>query len=97
MTKDVVPISVIALRAEHYSTDGKSVIISLTTKYSAVDRKYSVPIECFFDFIADLQRLNAFADRTPTQKPIETTVGPKGDGDLTTTLATTRTVPKGAD
>jgi hypothetical protein len=58
-------VSVIALRAEDYSPDGKNVIISLTTKYSTAERKYSVPIECFYDLVRDLQRLNALADVTP--------------------------------
>ena len=57
-------VSVIALRAEDYSPDGKNVIISLTTKYSTAERKYSVPIECFYDLVRDLQRLNALADVT---------------------------------
>jgi hypothetical protein len=38
------PISVIALRADNYSPDGKNVIISLTTKFSTAERKYSVPV-----------------------------------------------------
>ena len=54
-----IPISIIALRADGYSPDGKNVIISLTTKYSASERKYSVPLECFYDLIMDLRRLNA--------------------------------------
>jgi hypothetical protein len=32
--------------AEDYSPDAKNIIISLATKYSNVERKYSVPIEC---------------------------------------------------
>lgn len=57
-------VSVIGLRAEEYLTDCKSVIISLTTKYSVVERRYSVPIECLRDFILDLQRLNAAESKT---------------------------------
>jgi len=63
----VIPISVIALRAEDYSPDGKNVIISLTTKYSTTERKYSVPVECFYDLIVDLQRLNAPTGATPIE------------------------------
>jgi hypothetical protein len=51
-------VSVIALRADAYSPDG-NVVISLRTKFSSAERKYSVPIECFHDLIVDLQRLNA--------------------------------------
>ena len=69
-------ISVLALRADGYSPDGKKIIISLTTKYSTAERKYSVPIECFCDLIVDLQRLNA-APRAASAKPfIETDFGP---------------------
>jgi len=57
-----LPISVIALRAEAYSFDDKSVIISLTTKYSSAERTYSVPLECFHDIVVDLQRLTALAE-----------------------------------
>lgn len=55
------PISVVALRAEAYSFDDKSVIISVTTKYCSVERTYSVPLECFHDVVVDLRRLNALA------------------------------------
>jgi hypothetical protein len=67
-------VSVIALRADGYSPDGKNLIISLTTKYSAAERKFSVPVECFHDLIVDLQRLNAaasgsFGEPSAAQKP----------------------------
>ena len=50
-------VSVVALRAESRSVDGKNIVISLRTKYSKAERKYVVPLECFQDFIVDLQRL----------------------------------------
>jgi hypothetical protein len=59
------PISIIALRAENYSPENESIVISLMTKYSTLERKYSVPIECFRDLIVDLQRLNATAGEQP--------------------------------
>ena len=59
---EVFPVSVIALRADGYSPDGCSVIISLRTKFSSAERKYSIPLECFHDLIVDLQRLNASAE-----------------------------------
>ena len=62
----MLPISAIRLKAEDYNPDGKCVIISLMTKYSKVERKYSVPVECLYDFIVDLQRLKAFANEAPT-------------------------------
>jgi hypothetical protein len=65
-----IPVSVIALRADDYSPDGKNVIVSLTTKFSTAERKYSVPVECFHDFIVDLQRLNAAASATSIETPI---------------------------
>lgn len=66
------PVSVTALRADEYSPDGKTIIISVTTKYSRAERKYSVPVECFHDFILDLQRLNAAAVATS----IDTSIPP---------------------
>jgi hypothetical protein len=76
-----IPISVIALRADDYSPDGKNVIISLTTKYSTAERKYSVPVECFHDFIVDLQRLNAAASATSIENPIQPAVAPNPSDD----------------
>ncbi|MGZ4924656.1 MAG: hypothetical protein ACXV5H_12000, partial [Halobacteriota archaeon] len=62
MTEDKkLPISVTALRADDYTPDGRNVIISLAIRYSTAERKYSVPVECFYDFITDLKRLNANA------------------------------------
>ena len=59
-----LPVSVIAMRAEAFSPDDKTVVVSLTTKYSSVERTYSVPLECFHDLVDDLQRLNALTDTT---------------------------------
>lgn len=61
--KNTNPISITAMRADDYSPDGKTVTISLTTKYSVAERKYSVPVECLRDLILDLQRLNAAAPK----------------------------------
>jgi hypothetical protein len=57
--KQQIPVSVVAVRAESYSADGDSIVVSLRTKYSTAERKYSVPVECFHDLIVDLRRLNA--------------------------------------
>jgi hypothetical protein len=82
MSQDkTIPVSVIAFRAEDYSPDGKNVIISLTTKYSIADRKFSVPIECFHDLIVDLQRRNAVASATSIEVPIQPAVAPSPVGD----------------
>ena len=64
---ETLPVSVIALRAEGYSSDRTCVIISLRTKFSSAERKYSVPLECFHDLIVDLQRLNASAGNKPNR------------------------------
>ena len=64
--KQPAPISIVALRAESYSTDGESIVVSLRTKYSIAERKYSVPVECFHDLIVDLRRLNASTPSKPT-------------------------------
>jgi hypothetical protein len=57
-----LPVSAVAMRAEAYSSDDKTVLISLTTKYSSVQRTYSVPLECFDDLVMDLQNLNLLTD-----------------------------------
>jgi len=57
-----LPVSAVAMRAEAYSSDDKTVLISLTTKYSSVQRTYSVPLECFDDLVMDLQKLNLLSD-----------------------------------
>jgi len=66
--KRTIPVSVVAFRAESYSADGGEIIISLQTKYSTAERKYSVPVECFRDLIVDLQRLNASRPGEPMEK-----------------------------
>ena len=76
MANGGVPISVVALKAKEFSPDGKNVIISLTTKYSAAERQYSVPLECLYDFVVDLQRLNVFAGRATTETAVHTLVTP---------------------
>jgi hypothetical protein len=78
----IIPISVIALRADDYSPDGKNIIISLSTKYSRADRKFSVPIECFYDLIVDLQRLNTATGAASIETSIQPTVTPNPAEDL---------------
>jgi hypothetical protein len=60
-------VNVVALKAEGFSTDGNSVVISLRTKFSSAEQRYSVPIECFRDLIVDLQRLNAPGASEPAE------------------------------
>ena len=55
-------VAATAMRADEYSEDGKSIIISLKTKYSEAERRYSVPVECLGDLLMDLKRLHAPAD-----------------------------------
>ena len=61
-TRFANPISITALRAEFFRSDGKSIIISLASKYSDAERSYSVPLECFHDLLVDLRRLNPLSD-----------------------------------
>jgi hypothetical protein len=35
--------------------NGRQVFISLRTKFSSAERKYSVPLECFRDLIAEFE------------------------------------------
>lgn len=66
-TSQTPPVNVVAMRAEAYSDEEKkSLIISLTTKFSGAERKYSVPLECFCDLVNDMQRLDAY-DRVDSQ------------------------------
>ncbi|MGA8003389.1 MAG: hypothetical protein WCA05_17225, partial [Pseudolabrys sp.] len=51
-----LPISVVSVRAQAYSPDDQTLVISLTTKYSTAERTYSVPLECLDDLVVDLQR-----------------------------------------
>jgi hypothetical protein len=67
MAEETTPVTVVAFRAESYSPDGKNLIISLRAKYSAAERKYSVPLECLGDFLVDLQRLQAFNIEHPAE------------------------------
>ena len=69
--EEVTPVSVVALRAEDYSPDGNSIVVSLRAKFSTAERKYLVPINCFYDLIIDLQRLNANRRVEPLIQPEE--------------------------
>ncbi|MGB9042544.1 MAG: hypothetical protein WCC81_08740 [Pseudolabrys sp.] len=74
---ETLPVSIIALRAERYLPDG-NVVISLRTKVSSAERKYSVPLECFHDLIIDLQRLNASKAVEPSIQSEETPMAAEG-------------------
>lgn len=63
---EALPVSVVALRAEGYTTETDSIVISLRTKFSSAERRYSVPVECFRDFIVDLQRLSTGNSAEPS-------------------------------
>jgi hypothetical protein len=54
------PVHVVAMHADEYSDEEKkSVVISLTTKYSGAQRRYSMPLACLHDLMMDLQRLHS--------------------------------------
>jgi hypothetical protein len=82
MAKDEIPISVVALRADNYRHEDKTLIISLTTKYSAIERKYLVPLECLYDFIVDLQRLDVFSNIASFNNANRTVAGANADNAL---------------
>ena len=63
-----VPIDVTALRANDRTPNGKNIIISLKTRYST-EREYSVPVECLYELIADLQKLNSPHSTVSTKPP----------------------------
>ena len=65
------PIEALDFRADSYSPDGRNIIVSFATKYSAERRTYSLPVASLQDFIADLQKLQrpsgpTTASHTPT-------------------------------
>ena len=64
-------MSVTELRAESYSVDSDNIVITLRTKYSTNERKYSIPVECFRDLIIDLQRLHVAGTPTQPDHPTE--------------------------
>ena len=61
-----VPIAVVDFRADNYSPDGKSLIVSLATEYSAERQCYSLPVQCLYAFIAGLQKLQSAGASQPT-------------------------------
>ena len=69
-TEQSPPVSVVGVRAESYSADC-TIVISLRTKYSAAERKYAIPLECFRDLIVDLRRLSAIRPEPPVEANTE--------------------------
>jgi hypothetical protein len=63
------PIDAIDFRADSYSPDGQSIIVSLATKYSAERQSYSLPVASLYGFIADLQKLHSSSPTQPTAPP----------------------------
>jgi len=73
------PISVIDIRAHEYTPDGKGIIVSLATKYSAERRDYSVPVECLYNLISDLRTLKPPSDGAapaPADEPLQQAPAP---------------------
>src|SRR5512132_3273948 len=64
--RKAMPIDATDFRAESYSPDGKNIIVSLATKYSAERRTYSLPVASLSSFITDLQSLQS------GKRPVET-------------------------
>jgi hypothetical protein len=58
----ILPVIVVALS---FSEDGANIVVSLKTKYSGIELKYSVPVECFRDLLIDVQRLEASKANKP--------------------------------
>jgi len=72
---------VVAFRAESYPPDGKNLAISLRTKYSSAERRYSVPLECLRDLLVDLQRLRT-SKLEHSAENLDQDVGAHRDRDL---------------
>jgi hypothetical protein len=81
------PIDILDFKAERYSPDGKAIVVSFATKYSAERRSYSLPVESLYGFIADLQKLQrpsvtAPATDAPATPSKSKTAGPPAGGDF---------------
>jgi hypothetical protein len=76
-----IPIDITALRANDRTRNGKSIIISLKTRYLS-EQTYSVPVECLYELIADLQRLNSSKGTAPTKPLDQPTSAPQQAKDL---------------
>ena len=81
MGKVIAPVTVVAFRAESYSPDGKNLVISLRTKYSSAERRYSVSLECLRDLLVDLQRLQTSKLEHPAEN-LDQDVGAHRDLDI---------------
>src|SRR5262245_53867822 len=78
------PIDILDFKAERYSPDGKAIVVSFATKYSAEPRSYALPIQSLYGFIADLQKLQcpsetAPAPDAPAAPPKSKTEGPTAE------------------
>jgi hypothetical protein len=71
-----LPIDAIDFRADSYTPDGKNVIVSLATKYSAEPRLYALPVACLYSFITDLQKLKSPSPTQPADAPAPQTKSP---------------------
>lgn len=88
------PIAAIDIRAHEYSSDGKSVIISLATKYAAERRKYSVPVESLYELLSDLRTLKRPSDDAPAAVDKAARADPSEPADEASGQKTTTTAPK---
>ena len=64
------PIDALDFRADSYSPDGGTIIVSLTTKHSPEQHTYSLPVTALYGFIADLQKLQS-GGPVPSSPPAE--------------------------
>ena len=80
------PIDIVDFKAERYSPDGKAIVVSFATKYSAERRSYALPVQSLYGFIADLQKLQRPSENAPTPDapaapPKSKTAGPTAEKD----------------
>ncbi len=64
------PVNIVDFRAEHYSPDGKAVVVSFATELSAERRSYALPVQSLYGFIADLQSLQGAAQGKEAKSPL---------------------------
>jgi len=74
-------IDVVTLRADNYSPDGKRISISIVTNDST-EMKFSVPVACLHELIADLRKLQSPRDSVSPTPSNQTAVTSRAAEDL---------------
>ena len=82
------PVDALDLRADCYSADTKTIVVSLATIHSPERQTYSLPVTALYSFIADLQRLRSGATSEPPPPAVQPAVPESLPEPKTTSAAT---------